>query len=315
MFLFFLMIRRPPRSTLFPYTTLFRSHYTTLAGTVTFDTRNDRLDPTAGWFLRARFENPRSEDVTPQTGVPAAVRGPIPPDGSSAFGRFFVDFRRYTRVSPSGRVNLRVFAGGWIGGDPLSLQQRLSIGGPDPLTGYGFRHSACNGDIIDPAFGGTRLAACDRVILAQAEYRGHLSLHWSYGSSAPEDEGAKSLFSLQGPDLVVLADAGQAWLVGLMRSGFPLRLHYRGEQWRSRSGWFDQYISEAPWDAVARHDPLADDFVLIRTGGTIARYGTPEDLEHALELPYRVNLKVRRSGNFCFLCRLERTTLYDPHLV
>src|SRR2546430_13805912 len=27
---FFLMIRRPPRSTLFPYTTLFRSHPTTL---------------------------------------------------------------------------------------------------------------------------------------------------------------------------------------------------------------------------------------------------------------------------------------------
>src|SRR3712207_8344207 len=26
MFVFFLMIRRPPRSTLFPYTTLFRSH-------------------------------------------------------------------------------------------------------------------------------------------------------------------------------------------------------------------------------------------------------------------------------------------------
>src|SRR6266446_9599958 len=27
-FIFFLMIRRPPRSTLFPYTTLFRSHAT-----------------------------------------------------------------------------------------------------------------------------------------------------------------------------------------------------------------------------------------------------------------------------------------------
>src|SRR5437667_12896146 len=27
LFLFFLMIRRPPRSTLFPYTTLFRSHH------------------------------------------------------------------------------------------------------------------------------------------------------------------------------------------------------------------------------------------------------------------------------------------------
>ena len=62
--------------------------------------------------------------------------------------------------------------------------------------------------------------------------------------------------------------------VALMRSGFPLRLHYRLEQWRSRSGWFDQYISEAPWDAAARHDPLADDFVLIRTGGSVARDGT-----------------------------------------
>src|SRR2546429_10001070 len=28
LFVFFLMIRRPPRSTLFPYTTLFRSHST-----------------------------------------------------------------------------------------------------------------------------------------------------------------------------------------------------------------------------------------------------------------------------------------------
>jgi len=109
-----------------------------------------------------------------QTGVPAAVRAPIPTDGSYAFSRVFLDFRRYTRVSPSGRMNLRLFAGGWIGGDPLPLQQRLSTGGPDPLTGYGFRHSACNSDIIDPAFAGTQVAACDRVILAQAEYRGHL---------------------------------------------------------------------------------------------------------------------------------------------
>ena len=102
--------------------------------------------------------------------------------------------------------------------------------------------------------------------------------------------------------------------VGLMRSGFPLRLHYRLELWRSRSGWFDQYIAEAPWDAVARHDPLADDFVLIRTGGSVARYGTPEDLERAFELPYRVNLKLQGSGNFYFLCRLDVTTLNDTDL-
>src|SRR5256885_13106232 len=33
-FFFFLMIRRPPRSTLFPYTTLFRSHFARLIGTL-----------------------------------------------------------------------------------------------------------------------------------------------------------------------------------------------------------------------------------------------------------------------------------------
>jgi len=102
--------------------------------------------------------------------------------------------------------------------------------------------------------------------------------------------------------------------VGLMRSGFPLRLHYRLELWRGRSGWFDQHMSDASWDAVARHDPLADDFVLIRTGGSVARYGSADDLERALEIPYRVNLKVRGSGNFYFLCRLEVTTLNDTDL-
>jgi hypothetical protein len=100
----------------------------------------------------------------------------------------------------------------------------------------------------------------------------------------------------------------------LMRSGFPLRLHYRLELWHARSGWFDQHITDWSWDAVARHDPLADDFVLIRTGGTVARYGTPEDLERALEIPFRVNLKARGSGNFYFLCRLEVTTLNDTDL-
>ncbi len=189
-------------------------HYTTVSGAITLDTRNDRADPTAGWFLTALLDNSRSDDVSPQTGVPAAVRGPIPTDGSYQFTRAFFDLRRYTRVSPSGRVNLRLLAGGWLGGDPLPLQRRLSIGGADPLAGYGFRRSACNRDIIDAAFARTLVAACDRVILVQAEYRGHISLHWAYNSSRPEDDESKSLLTLRGPDLVVLGDAGQAWLVG-----------------------------------------------------------------------------------------------------
>jgi hypothetical protein len=104
--------------------------------------------------------------------------------------------------------------------------------------------------------------------------------------------------------------------VALMRSGFPLRLHYRLELWRVRSSWFDQYVREVPWDAVARHDPLADDFVLIRTGGTVTRYATPEELARALEISYTIPLRAPSGGGgrFYFLCRLEVTTLNDTDL-
>lgn len=102
--------------------------------------------------------------------------------------------------------------------------------------------------------------------------------------------------------------------VALMRSGFPLRLHYRLELWHARSGWFDQFLSDWSWDAVARLDPLAEDFVLIRSGGRVTRYGTADDLERALELPYRVTLKIPASGRFYVLCRLEVTTLNDTDL-
>jgi len=102
--------------------------------------------------------------------------------------------------------------------------------------------------------------------------------------------------------------------VALMRSGFPLRLHYSLELWKVRASWFDQFVREVPWDAVARHDPLADDFVLIRTGGSVTRYATPEALARALDIPYTVPLRAGGSGRFYFLCRLEVTTLNDTDL-
>jgi len=188
-------------------------HYTTLTGSATVDTRNDAEQPTAGWLIEARIDGTWAPDVQPQP-LPASVRAPLPTDGSYQYSRASLDVRRYTRVSASGRVNLRLLMDGWLGGDPLPLQRRVSIGGPALLSGYGFRHSACNADITDSPFAGTQLAACDRMILTQAEYRGHLTLHWFYGRARPEDEGTKSPISLQGPDVVVFGDAGQAWLVG-----------------------------------------------------------------------------------------------------
>jgi hypothetical protein len=193
-------------------------HYTTIAGNVTLDTRNDEEDPTAGWLAELTFENSRSSDVVPNPGVPTTVRDSIPTDGSYQFNRMFLDVRHYARISPSGRIHLRMVAGGWMGGDPLPLQQRLSLGGPEPMPGEPFRKAACNGNITDPVFANSKVAACDRVLAFQAEYRGHVKLNWSYSpTSGTRDEPPSeehSPFWLEGLDLVVFANTGQAWLVG-----------------------------------------------------------------------------------------------------
>jgi hypothetical protein len=95
----------------------------------------------------------------------------------------------------------------------------------------------------------------------------------------------------------------------LLRSGFPLRLHFRLELWQVRASWFDRYVRQVNWDAVARHDPLTDEFVLVRTGGATSRHATPDELGRALEVPYVVPAVVPRGGRFYYLCRLEAVTL------
>ena len=100
----------------------------------------------------------------------------------------------------------------------------------------------------------------------------------------------------------------------LLKSGFPLRLHFRLELWRSRSSWFDQFVSDASWDAVVRHDPLADDFVLYRSTGEVKRFPSPELLEVALERPFSVRLFPRNAGRYYYVCRLEVSTLSDSDL-
>lgn len=127
------------------------------------------------------------------------------------------------------------------------------------------------------------------------------------------------------PALAVTRDAGVARVqashllddgrfLDLMRSGFPLRLHFRLELWRVRASWFDRFITGVEWDAVARHDPLAEEFILIRTGGSVTRYNTTEDLAAALAVPYRVSLAPRGDGRFYVVGRLEVTTLNDTDL-
>jgi len=102
--------------------------------------------------------------------------------------------------------------------------------------------------------------------------------------------------------------------VGLMRAGLPLRLHYRLELWRSVANWFDTHAREASWDAVVHYDPLGDDYVLVRTGGAVARLATPEALAAAIEIPYKVTLAAAAPGRYYYLCRLEVSTLNETDL-
>jgi hypothetical protein len=188
-------------------------HYAVFAVAAAYDTRNDRWDPTSGWFVRGTLESGGAGDVAPSPGVPAGVRDPLPADGYR-FGRLWLDARRYTRLSQGTRVNARLLAGGWFGGDPLPLQRRLSLGGGGSLPGYGFRYQTCGVGVTDSLLIAAQAALCDRLLLVQAEFRGHVSLRWVYD---PDRDGAPSGlldYWLEGLDVVVFADAGQAWVTG-----------------------------------------------------------------------------------------------------
>src|SRR5438034_4497103 len=65
MFFFFLMIRRPPRSTLFPYTTLFRSRICLSAVNVWVVPRTVLIAHASEAFdATGELKNPRSEEHT-----------------------------------------------------------------------------------------------------------------------------------------------------------------------------------------------------------------------------------------------------------
>ena len=130
-----------------------------------------------------------------------------------------------------------------------------------------------------------------------------------------------------GPSLAVTRDGAVARVqphgllddgrfVDLMRSGFPLRLHFRLELWHDRSAWFDRFLRGVEWDAVARLDPLADEYVLISYGGTVKRFATSTELDSALDVPYRVTLgpQTGESGRLYFVAHLDVTTLNDTDL-
>ena len=106
------------------------------------------------------------------------------------------------------------------------------------------------------------------------------------------------------------------WLSAL-RSGLPVRLHYRVEVWRSRGGWFDAFERQAAWDVVLRHEPLLDQYtVLTVVGGRVQerRYATLDALSTALAFAYQVSVRPAVAGRYYYAASMEISTLSDSDL-
>ncbi|MGQ0642701.1 MAG: BamA/TamA family outer membrane protein [Gemmatimonadaceae bacterium] len=192
-----------------------------LSGTLRFDTRNDEDDPWSGWYVTADVEQGHGTLVT--LGPTSVATRSVTP-GPVDYTRGFLDIRRYNRLSPDGQLNLRVVLGGWLSGDPLPLQRRVSVGGPGSLPGYDFRRVSDATDVltcstIDPALPGGAMsrailgapAQCDRVTLAQIEFRGDLSLD-PFGMFDDDWRPWRPGYG-RGAQWVLFADAGRGWLV------------------------------------------------------------------------------------------------------
>ncbi len=106
------------------------------------------------------------------------------------------------------------------------------------------------------------------------------------------------------------------WLTAL-RSGLPVRLHYRVEIWRSREGWFDRFDRQTEWDVVVRHEPLLDQYTLLTITGSRVQerlYATLDALNAALRFSYQVNVRPQRPGEYYYAASLEISTLSDSDL-
>ena len=184
-------------------------HYTTWRVALDLDTRNDPESPASGWLVHGWWERSRSDDAAPLT-LPTDVRDPIPP-GRYVSSRVWLDARGYARYSPTVRTALRLVAGGALGGEPLPVQRRFSLGGPDILPGYAFRRLTCTPpSLADPS----HAALCDRLIAVQLEIRTATHMGLPVPTTERYLNALQRILAVRDPDVVIFGDAGAAWVAG-----------------------------------------------------------------------------------------------------
>ncbi|HET8771522.1 MAG TPA: hypothetical protein VFM71_11120, partial [Gemmatimonadaceae bacterium] len=184
------------------------------------DTRERLRSPwIGGWYVKADLERGRGAIVR----NPGAL--PVAGEENVVYTRGFLDARRYTRISANTAFNVRLVMGGWLGGDQLPLQRRVSVGGPGTIEGYDFRRSRYDTDVF--TCGGIanrdgRPALCDRVALLQVELR--KEFHMDFMRTDRYDEWWRPGFNTRGA-WVLFADAGRGW--GVQDGAGEIR-HERG---------------------------------------------------------------------------------------
>jgi hypothetical protein len=209
-----------------------------------YDGRDDRAHPVLQWYTRVEVRHVASNDLQPVS-LPTDIRDALP---STGYGETEgdLDVRAYLRLDPEQRINARISGGGYLGGDPMTIQRRRAIGGADPLSGYDFRAINCDRRRKpDPG----RPALCDRELAVQLEYHHTLPVDLTT-RVGPYTVGIRK------PDLVLLADAGSAWLAGDSAGRVPTDRIEAIKEWRSDVGagvtlsWVGFYLAKSLVDPV-----------------------------------------------------------------
>lgn len=185
------------------------------------DTRERLRSPwTGGWYVKSDLERGRG------TITRAPAIGDLPTAAEEVnYSRYFLDARRYTRISPGTALNLRIVSGGHLGGDRLPLQRRVSIGGPGTVDGYDFRRAPFDDDMF--TCGGLverdgRATQCDRMLVTQIELRQNFDI--DFVRTDRNDDWWRPGFNGRGA-WVLFADMGRGWSVD---AGDPEYRHDRG---------------------------------------------------------------------------------------
>ncbi|MDQ6737397.1 MAG: sigma 54-interacting transcriptional regulator [Gemmatimonadota bacterium] len=182
----------------------------------TFDTRNDEREPSGGWYLRGSYEHGASPSVQFAPRVQEPSHAGLPPSPRPvSYGRVFFDLRRYNRISPRTQLDGRLVATGWVSGDELPLERKVSVTGPGVLPGYGFRESTGGAaDVMQCVTAGVNASnnpvMCDRAVLGQLEMRTQLAQHPFDIFNIPMLR-LRSVGFTANPVGVVFVDFGRGW--------------------------------------------------------------------------------------------------------